>query len=73
MIIMLADLVPWNGVLKKKIYILNLETNSSSGRRLELAETHARWCEVLEEGEFPKWELVRKNFERTPIEGTKMT
>ena len=70
---MLADLVPWNGVLKKKIYILNLETNSSSERRLELAETHARLREVLEEGEFPEWELVRKNFERTPIEGTEIT
>ena len=70
---MVTDLVPWNGMSKKRIYILNFENNSSLGRRLELAETHAKVGEVFEEGEFPKWELVRKNFERTPIEGTKMT
>ena len=70
---MLADLVPWNGVLKRKFISLILKLIRFSERRLELAATHAKLCEVLEEGEFPEWELVRKNFEGTPIEGAEIT
>ena len=72
-IIMLAEFVPWNGELKREFVSLLSKLIRLSERRPELAAIHTKLCEVLEEGEFPEWELVRKNFEGTPIEGAEIT
>ena len=72
-IIMLAEFVPWNGELKREFVSLISRLIRLSESRPELAATHAKLCEVLEEGEFPEWELVRKNFEGAPIEGAEIT
>ena len=72
-IIMLAEFAPWNGELKREFVSLISRLIRLSESRPELAAMHAKLCEVLEEGEFPEWELVRKNFEDTPIEGAEIT
>ena len=68
-IIKLAEFVPWNGELKREFVSLISRLIRLSERRPELAAIHTKLCEVLEEGEFPEWELVRKNFEGPPLKG----
>ena len=38
-----------------------------------MAAVHKKLCEILEEGEYPEWDLVRKNFDTTPVEGAEIT
>ena len=72
-IIRLAEFAPWNGELKREFVSLISRLIRLSERRPELAAIHTKLREVLEEGEFPEWELVRKNFEGAPIEGAEIT
>ena len=72
-IIMLAEFAPWNGELKREFASLLSKLIRLSERRPELAAIHTKLREVLEEGEFPEWELARKNFEGAPIEGAEIT
>ena len=65
-IIMLAEFAPWNGELKSEFASLLSKLIRLSERRPELAAIHTKLCEVLEEGEFPEWELARKKFRRHP-------
>ena len=72
-IIKLAEFAPWNGELKREYVSLISRLIRLSERRPELAAVHTRLREVLEEGEFPEWELVQKISKAPPIEGAEIT
>ena len=72
-VIRMAEFVPWNGELKREFISLLSKLIRLSERRPCLATIHKKLCELLEEGEFPEWELARKNFKGTPIEGVEIT
>ena len=71
--IQMAEFVPWNGELKREFISLLSKLIRLSERRPGLAAAHQKLRELLEEGEYPEWELARKNFKGTPIEGVEIT
>ena len=63
-VIRMAEFVPWNGELKREFISLLSKLIRLSERRPCLATIRKKLCELLEEGEFPEWELARKKFQR---------
>ena len=72
-VIRMAEFVPWNGELKSEFMPLLSKLIRLSERRPCVAAVHKKLCEILEEGEYPEWDLVRKNFDTTPVEGAEIT
>ena len=72
-VIRMAEFVPRNGELKREFISLLSKLIRLSERRPGLEAIRKKLRELLEEGEFPEWELVRKNFKGTPIEGVEIT
>ena len=72
-VIRMAEFAPWNGELKREFISLLSKLIRLSERRPCLAAIHKKLRELLEEGEFPEWELARKNFKGAPIEGVEIT
>ena len=71
--IRMAEFVPWNGALKSEFISLLSKLIRLSERRPCVAAVRRKLCEILEEGEYPEWELARKNFDTTPVEGAEIT
>ena len=72
-VIRMAEFVPWNRELKSEFMPLLSKLIRLSERRPCVAAVHKKLCEILEEGEYPEWDLVRKNFDTTPVEGAEIT
>ena len=66
--IKMAEFVPWNGELKREFITLLSKLIRLSEGRPGVATIHQKLCDLLEEGEFPEWELARKNFNFFPME-----
>ena len=72
-VIGMAEFVPWNGELKSEFISLLSKLIRLSKRRPCVAAVHKKLCEILEEGEYPEWELVQEKFATTPVEGAERT
>ena len=72
-VIKMAEFAPWNRELKSEFIALLSKLIRLSERRPCVAAVRKKLCEILEEGEYPEWELVRKSFDTTPGEGEELT
>ena len=72
-VIRMAEFVPWNAELKSEFISLLSKLIRLSKRRPCVAAVHKKLCDILEEGEYPEWELVQEKFATTPVEGAERT
>ena len=68
-VIRMAEIAPWNGESKSEFILLLSKLIRLSERRPWVAAVHKKLREILEEGEYPEWELVQRNFDTTPVDG----